>query len=196
MSCLINCITVFFFIHRQMCVLLFWERFCWWLHFNLKSASGWFCDLMPASAVHRYGQPEILTNMLELSSPRQQVKGKAWSWFSLSSHLLVGGGWVWSGDKLHYPGCAKYWLHGGAVGALQRLLPGWNLEHVHRRPQKKCSKPANEHWGRPHPAGAPKMEVNGWCHCRYTNSVSWCVCVCLSKFICKLLVNYEINADE
>lgn len=100
------------------------------------------------------------------SSLRTAVKGRSWSWLSLSSHFLVGGGWVWSGDKLHYPGCAKYRLHGGSVRALQRLLPGWNLEHFHRHPQKKCPKPANVHWGGPHPAGAPKMELSGWCYCR------------------------------
>lgn len=95
------------------------------------------------------------------------------------SHLtfLVGGGRVWSGGKLHYPGCAKYRLHGGTVGALQRLLPGWNLEHVHRHPQKKYPKPANEHWGGPHPAGAPTVELSGWCDCRYTDSVLWCLWV-------------------
>lgn len=115
-------------------------------------------------------QPEIFTNMLEHSSPEQQVKGRrSWSWLSVSSHFSVGGGWVWSGDKLHYPGCEKYRLHGGAVGSLQHHLPGWNLEHVHSHPQKKYSKPANEHRGGPRPAGAAKMELSGWCHCRYTN---------------------------
>lgn len=118
--------------------------------------------------------------MLGLSSPEKQVKGRSWSWLSLSSHFLVGGWWVWSGDKLHYPGCAKYWLHGGAVRALQRLLPGWNLEHVHRHPQKKCPKPTNEHWGGPHWAVAPKMELSGWCYCRYNNYFLWCVCVYLN----------------
>lgn len=128
--------------------------------------------------------------MLELSSPEQQVRGRSWSWLSFSSHFLVGGGWVWPGDKLHYPGCAKYQLHGGAVRALQRLLPGWNLEHLHRHPQKKCPKPANEHWGGPHPAAAPKMEFSGWCYYRYTNSV-----LCVYKCTCQLLMNSEINAD-
>lgn len=90
---------------------------------------------------------------------------------SVTSYSTVGWRWVWYGDKLHYPGCRKHRLHGGAAGALRRHLSGWNLEHVHRHPAKKCSKPANKHWGGPHPAGAAQNELRGGHDCRYDNNV-------------------------
>lgn len=116
-----------------------------------------------------YSMQEHYCNLLSSFQFKQHWSNRLLVSASLSvpSYSTVGGWWVWSGDKLHYSGCREYWLHGGAAGALWRHLPGWNLEHVHRHPSEECAKPADEHGGGPHPAGAPQNELSRWHDCRW-----------------------------
>ncbi len=73
----------------------------------------------------------------------------------------AGGRRVWPGDELHHPGGGEHRLHGGAAVPLRGDVPGWDLEHVYRHPPQERAQPADQHRGRPHPAGAAQDEHCG-----------------------------------